>query len=221
MSVLRPGKFLVSAPFTRNTRIPRSERMSYNAIQHTPVDCLATVSMPHPTSQSAISCKSCVKHPKLWTGAGSRSGGTATQCSSLPTSIPAALGCTTCNPSVQSCGFGFARWFCFTRDFDFCGFALDVCVRALRREITRLGPVANGLRDSPAGLDRRFEIDAHHQTGDRLITGAMLKHGHKSAKYVSALTAEPRLLILSLVWRAVSDLGDGPPRPVYAEACPA
>src|SRR5277367_2838474 len=47
----------------------------------------------------------------------------------------------------------------------------------------------------------------------------MLKHGHKSAKYVSALTAEPRLLILSLVWRAVSDPGDGPPRPVYAEAC--
>jgi hypothetical protein len=30
------------------------------------------------------------------------------------------------------------------------------------------------------------------QIGDRLVTRAMLKHGHKSAKYASALTAESR-----------------------------
>src|SRR5260370_20545164 len=57
MSVLRPGKFFVSCAFTTNTRIPRSARMSYSAIQYTPVDCMATVSIPHRTSQSAISCR--------------------------------------------------------------------------------------------------------------------------------------------------------------------
>jgi len=37
------------------------------------------------------------------------------------------------------------------------------------------------------------------QTVDRLVTGAMLKHGHKSTKYVSALTAESRLLHYRLI----------------------
>jgi hypothetical protein len=58
--------------------------------------------------------------------------------------MPAALGCTTFNPSVQSCAFRFARWFGFTRGLD-----LDFCLLAMRflfrREGTRLGPVANGL----------------------------------------------------------------------------
>jgi hypothetical protein len=43
-----------------------------------------------------------------------------------------------------------------------------------------------------------FTATARRHTGDRLITGAMLKHGHESAKYASALTAEPRLSALSL-----------------------
>src|ERR1022692_1345822 len=54
-------------------------------------------------------------------------GGTAAQCSALPTSIPAALGCTTCSPSVQSCDFSFARFFCFDRDLDVDFCALDFC----------------------------------------------------------------------------------------------
>jgi hypothetical protein len=37
---------------------------------------------------------------------------------------------------------------------------------------------------------------ARRQTGDRLITGAMLKDGHKSTKQASALTVESRFRIL-------------------------
>src|ERR1022692_1585400 len=108
-------------------------------------------------------------------------GGTAAQCSALPTSIPAALGCTTCSPSVQSCDFSFARFFCFDRDLDvdFCDLDfcdvdfcdvdfcdvdfcdVDFCVLAitlfLRGEWTRRGPVANGLKVSPTGSSRRLD----------------------------------------------------------------
>src|SRR5271169_5140652 len=93
--------------------------------------------MPSPCSQSANATKLAVKHPNWRTGFGSIWGGTATQCSVLPTSIPVALGCTTCSPSVQSCGFSCARFFCFDRDFDVDFFALldfcevDFCVWAI------------------------------------------------------------------------------------------
>jgi hypothetical protein len=53
-------------------------RMSYTAIQYTPVDCMVTVRIPHCFSQSAIAFSSAVVHPKRRTGWLSRLGGTAT-----------------------------------------------------------------------------------------------------------------------------------------------
>jgi len=77
-SLLRPGRFLVSRVFTKYTSKPPFSRMSYTAIQYTPVDCIATVRMPHCFSQVAMAFSSAVVHPKRRTGWLSRLDGTAT-----------------------------------------------------------------------------------------------------------------------------------------------
>jgi hypothetical protein len=77
-SVFRPGMFLVSRALTSVTWIPRCDRISHSGIQYTPVDCIATVSIPHCSSQSANAVRSAVKHPKVRTGSAARLGGTAT-----------------------------------------------------------------------------------------------------------------------------------------------
>ena len=58
-------------------------------------------------------------------------------------SIPAALGCTTLNPSAQSCDSNCAGWLRFDLriDLDFLAFAM---LFSWSREFARLGPVANG-----------------------------------------------------------------------------
>jgi hypothetical protein len=49
--------------------------------------------------------------------------------------------------------------------------------------LTRLGPVAIGLKSLSNGVGPPPDYDgARHQTGDRLVTGAMLKRGHESTK---------------------------------------
>jgi hypothetical protein len=70
--------FLVCRAFTGYTSKPRSSKISYNGIQYTPVDCIATVSTPHACNQSAKRCKSAVKHSNRRTGSRSWSGRTAT-----------------------------------------------------------------------------------------------------------------------------------------------
>jgi hypothetical protein len=58
-------------------------------------------------------------------------------------------------------------------------------------------PVDCDFESLPRGRTAGFTPAARRQTGDRLRTGAMRKHGHKSARFASALTAEPRLPALS------------------------
>jgi len=77
-SVLRPGTFLAWRALTSRTSNPRASSTWYNAIQYTPVDSMATVSMPQAASQLASACRSAVKLSNRRTGFGSRSGGTAT-----------------------------------------------------------------------------------------------------------------------------------------------
>src|SRR5882762_8829741 len=59
-SLLRPGRFFVSRAFTRYTSKPACSRMSYTAIQYTPVDCIATVRIRHCFSHPAIAFSSAV-----------------------------------------------------------------------------------------------------------------------------------------------------------------
>src|SRR6516225_691507 len=77
-SVFLHGRFFVSRAFTRYTSNPASSRMSYTGVQYTPVDCMATVRMPHCFSHAAISFNSTVVHPNRRTGWLSRARGTAT-----------------------------------------------------------------------------------------------------------------------------------------------
>src|ERR1017187_9498070 len=77
-SLFRPGRPFVSRALTRYTSKPAASRMSYTAIQYTPVDCIATVRIPHRFSHSAMAFSSTVVHPKHRTGWLSRVGGTAT-----------------------------------------------------------------------------------------------------------------------------------------------
>jgi hypothetical protein len=59
---------------------PRALRSSKSGIQYTPVDSIATVSMPQRVSQSASAYRSAVKAPNARTShpSGSRPSGTAT-----------------------------------------------------------------------------------------------------------------------------------------------
>lgn len=52
-SDLRPETFFTWRALTRNTSRPRDSSNSNSVIRYTPVDFIATVSMPHETSQSA------------------------------------------------------------------------------------------------------------------------------------------------------------------------
>src|SRR6058998_2828360 len=91
-SDLRPETFFTWRALTSSTVKPRDSSNSYNAIQYTPVDSMATVSTPQASTQSAMAFKSTVKLANSRTGSSSRSGGTATKCDALPMSMPAALG---------------------------------------------------------------------------------------------------------------------------------
>jgi hypothetical protein len=75
---LAAGTVLTWRALTSFTSNPRVSRIWKRGIQYTPVDSMATVSMPHCSSHSASRSRSAVKQSKRRTGCGSRSSGTAT-----------------------------------------------------------------------------------------------------------------------------------------------
>jgi hypothetical protein len=92
-------------------------RSPNSGIQYTPVDSSATVVTPHCSSQSVKRSRSSVKVANTRTGFSSRPGGTATNISRAPTSIPAAFGSNTGRSSKH------IPWFRLRR----LGFASRAC----------------------------------------------------------------------------------------------
>src|SRR5882724_1032897 len=137
ISVLRPGRFLAWRALTKWTAKPRASRMWKRGIQYTPVLSMTTVSMWQAWSQSAKAWRSAVTLANRRTGSGERSGGTATSCSALPTSIPAAWRFSGGSPAVGSGG----RWSlaCFLRVLGIVVLSVFVALRAR----ARFGPGAD------------------------------------------------------------------------------
>src|SRR5215471_877313 len=73
-SVRRPGTFWKYRALTGHTSNPWVSRIWNSGIQYTPVDSMATVSIPQDVSQSANRWKSSVNVGNDRTGSGSRSG---------------------------------------------------------------------------------------------------------------------------------------------------
>ena len=94
-SVRRPGTFFLGRAFTKQGGMPRGARISNRGIQYPPVDSRATVVTPQCSSPSLKRSRSSGKVANPRTGFSSRPGGTATNISPAPTSIPAAFGSNT------------------------------------------------------------------------------------------------------------------------------
>ena len=108
-AVWRPGRVLAWRALTTWTATPRASRSWKRGIPYTPVRAMTTVSLWQAWRPSAQAWRSAVELANRRTGAGARSGGTATEGSARPTSIPAAWRFNGGSPAVGSGGrWGFA-----------------------------------------------------------------------------------------------------------------
>lgn len=75
---MRPDTVFTGRACASSISNPRRSNNSYNAIQYTPVDSIATIFTPHSCSQSASACSSRVYTPKRLTDCAAASLGAAT-----------------------------------------------------------------------------------------------------------------------------------------------
>src|ERR1700739_3492971 len=135
--------------------------------------------MPQRFNQAANSWRSGVKAWKVRTGWGSRSAGTATKCSLLPISIPAALGWI--RGRLWKCTL-FLLLFCFLR------IAFD-CFN----KWGRLGPAAESVyKTLQRGRASLFSLQAATKQITAKAHGTMLANGHKGTKQASVLACRSR-----------------------------
>src|SRR6266446_7148020 len=179
--------------------MPRCCRISNTGIQYTPVDCITTLWIPCPLSQSAIVSISSVKQSKLRTGLASFSGLMATQCSLPPMSMPAACGCTTSNAFPSTLG-GWAFLFG----------SLWLMTPPVVWDL--LGPVPIRYKSFQRGQTRGVAVTSRHQ-----CKGSEENRSHAEAR-VSKLQSANGLSLPSYLhsrkrvnWTEVSGARDVPP----------
>lgn len=154
----------------------RCSRISKRGIQYTPMDSSATVVTPHCSSQSVKCSRSSVKVANIRTGFSSRPGGTATNISRAPTSIPAAFGSTPAGlPNTCLCSVS-AAWASRRALADYRCVSFSLLARFLSCEQRPSCAIEGTLPNGSVGLRHLLTTALCTELGTTLLIGVLTTH---------------------------------------------